>query len=548
MTTKINQKEYLKKYLSGDVGAEKKKKKKKRPVVGQTVKIIDDDVDVSKMEQFRENDLELFTTGEDAPQVVGVIDERPPELRALDFKNNTKWKVISDDNGYESSLTIQQLDRESGRVEKSHTSKHSVSKKRRSSTDSSPVRRKRTPDLSPERRRSRDSSPDRRRKKSPDLSPDRRRKKSPDLSPDRRRKKSPDLSPDRRRRKSPDLSPVRRKRSPDLSPARRRKKHGRDLSPARRRSPDLSPKRRGSPDLSPVRKRSDRRDDLSPPRRSRQESDYKRSRESSSKRRKDSSKSPERRRKRRTPDLSLPRKRHSPEPSSSRKKSPDLSPKRRKSDRDPSPDGGKMKKTLEGKTAGLQDAKSLRIESDKIRKRDAEAFSKMSDEMSGRNATMVLRDKRTGRIRDLEKEAEKERAKERKEQEKKAVYDRWGKGTKQVEDFRQKIEEESYEMSKPLARYSDDADLDNYLKQQEREGDPMLEYIRQKEREKRQDSKVPTVPVYRGPYPENRFGIRPGYRWDGVDRSNGFEKKWFDMQNKKKAIQEEAYRYSTEDL
>lgn len=36
-------------------------------------------------------------------------------------------------------------------------------------------------------------------------------------------------------------------------------------------------------------------------------------------------------------------------------------------------------------------------------------------------------------------------------------------------------------MHKPLARYADDADLDKHLREQEREGDPMLKYIKEKQ-------------------------------------------------------------------
>lgn len=44
----------------------------------------------------------------------------------------------------------------------------------------------------------------------------------------------------------------------------------------------------------------------------------------------------------------------------------------------------------------------------------------------------------------------------------------------------QKVEDELYEMSKPLARYADDEDLERMLKEREREGDPMLKFLKKK--------------------------------------------------------------------
>ncbi|XP_023224813.1 BUD13 homolog [Centruroides sculpturatus] len=100
----------------------------------------------------------------------------------------------------------------------------------------------------------------------------------------------------------------------------------------------------------------------------------------------------------------------------------------------------------------------------------------------------------------------------------------------------------------PFARYKDDPELEDHLKSQLREGDPMLAYIRKKNL-KNQDETTENVQAYKGPpAPPNRFNINPGHRWDGVDRSNGFEKKYFDNIAQRKAFEELAYKWSVEDM
>ena len=48
----------------------------------------------------------------------------------------------------------------------------------------------------------------------------------------------------------------------------------------------------------------------------------------------------------------------------------------------------------------------------------------------------------------------------------------------QAQSYEEKLQDDLYEMSKPLARYADDEDLEKMLKEKERAGDPMLAFIK----------------------------------------------------------------------
>ena len=51
---------------------------------------------------------------------------------------------------------------------------------------------------------------------------------------------------------------------------------------------------------------------------------------------------------------------------------------------------------------------------------------------------------------------------------------------------------------------------------------------------------------YAGHWNPNRFNIPPGVAWDGADRGNGFEGRYFQAANMKKEKGNDAYKWSTE--
>lgn len=84
------------------------------------------------------------------------------------------------------------------------------------------------------------------------------------------------------------------------------------------------------------------------------------------------------------------------------------------------------------------------------------------------------------------------------------------------------------------------------MKDVDRWNDPAANFLTTK---KKSASSAPRMPRYQGPSPApNRFGIPPGYRWDGVDRGNGFEKIYSQRGNELKMRKQEAHNFNVEEM
>ncbi|KAL4602207.1 hypothetical protein ACB092_10G037000 [Castanea dentata] len=189
-------------------------------------------------------------------------------------------------------------------------------------------------------------------------------------------------------------------------------------------------------------------------------------------------------------------------------------------------------------------------------------FNEMDPSISGRGAEPTYRDKKGERI--SKEEFLKLRKKVKVEEKPKEIKLEWGKGLAQKQEAEARLQELESEKDKPFARTRDDPELDKMLRERIRDGDPMAHLKKHPElillnlgdNEKMKESGfvVPQdIPDHswlkrRLDAAPNRYGIRPGRHWDGVDRSNGFEKGLFKRMNEKRATQTEAYLWSVSDM
>ena len=119
----------------------------------------------------------------------------------------------------------------------------------------------------------------------------------------------------------------------------------------------------------------------------------------------------------------------------------------------------------------------------------------------------------------------------------------WGTGLAQQKSQAAGRERKRGDGMAPLARYEIDSSVDREKRAAVRFDDPMAEHLAA-----RKGATAARNPSHRGPTPPNRFGIPPGLRWDGVDRSNGYEEQFFLVQVLGRSRAQEAHARATQDM
>jgi pre-mRNA-splicing factor CWC26 len=209
----------------------------------------------------------------------------------------------------------------------------------------------------------------------------------------------------------------------------------------------------------------------------------------------------------------------------------------------------------DGTFAGLQSAKAISAQLAKRREEEMAELEEMEREKKAKRKKkkganeeddeedqVVLRDA-TGRQVDVAMAraearraavAAEEKARRDEEARKRAL-----KGDVQLEEARRRREQLEDAALMPLARGKDDQELNEDLKAVRRWNDPMAQFLGDDDppaaagKAKKGGKSSSRRPVYKGAAPPNRYGIRPGYRWDGVDRGNGFEAERFKALNRR---------------
>ncbi|KAG6104974.1 hypothetical protein E4U13_008167 [Claviceps humidiphila] len=121
-------------------------------------------------------------------------------------------------------------------------------------------------------------------------------------------------------------------------------------------------------------------------------------------------------------------------------------------------------------------------------------------------------------------------------------------GKIQLEEAKKRTEQLKDARFIPFARTADDENWNKDLKERARWDDPALHFRDEgKHRVAKARQGSVRMPFFTGAAPPNRYGIKPGYRWDGVDRGIGFEAGRFRAINRRDALRNLDYSWQLDE-
>ncbi|KAL9604390.1 MAG: hypothetical protein Q9219_000578 [cf. Caloplaca sp. 3 TL-2023] len=195
-----------------------------------------------------------------------------------------------------------------------------------------------------------------------------------------------------------------------------------------------------------------------------------------------------------------------------------------------------------GTLVGLQTGDQLAAQLDRQKEQEHRRFLTESAERNGKASETIYRDA-SGRIINVAMKRAEARKKAEEEAAKAAEQLEAQKGDVQKAERQRRKEALRDAKFMPVARYADDAEMNDELREKERWNDPAAQFMTKPKKGKSSTGK----PLYNGPFTPNRYGIRPGHRWDGVDRGNGFEKEYFTARNRRRDLKELDYTWQMDE-
>lgn len=193
-----------------------------------------------------------------------------------------------------------------------------------------------------------------------------------------------------------------------------------------------------------------------------------------------------------------------------------------------------------GAKPGLQTGAQIAAATEKKQAEERRKAAEVAKE--GGAGETIYRDA-SGRIINVAMKRAELRKKAEEEEKKKLEMEKAARGDVQNAEALKRKQQLQDAKGMTLARHADDAELNDELKEQGRWNDPAANFLKKK----KAGRSITGKPLYKGAFQPNRYGIRPGHRWDGVDRGNGFESEWFKSRNRKADVEKMEYAWQMDE-